>query len=136
MSKSQKRKKTFRHASSFDDAENLLFQQNFIAWKSSTQADDYGDSEAAFIRYATIGKGLPKLRKKRRIVGRHKLPAEQLLLQLKAEVNRVGNNINQIAYQLNAGGNPSTKQIQSALTDWNAVAQSINQQLGIDPNKP
>lgn len=135
MSKSQKRKKKWRYSANFDQDEALIFKQNIAAWETSTQASNYGDSIAAYIRYSTIGAGAPKLRK-RRSANRHLLPAEKLLLQLKAEVNRVGNNINQIAHQMNMGNAPPSPQVQKALSEWQAVSQAINTHLGIDPNNP
>lgn len=132
MAGSQKRNRNFRHVGHFNSQEQDLFLKKYAAWQGSAQAAQYGGSVSAYLRYATIGAGAQKLRK-RRSISRYQLPAEKALLQLKAEVNRVGNNFNQIAYQYNIGNNPAPAYIQQALSDWQAITKAINAHLGINP---
>jgi hypothetical protein len=54
---SQKRKVTKRRVCYFDDHDNALFEQAYADYRRSAAAGKYGDSEGAFIRYMTIGKG-------------------------------------------------------------------------------
>jgi len=129
---SQKRERKFRHVGHFNQDEQDIFDLKYATWKQSNEAVQFGESISAFIRYSTIGAGAQKVRK-RRVANRYKLPSEKALLQLKAELNRVGNNINQIAHHMNMGTAPPPAYISQAMSDWHRLSKAINRHLDINP---
>jgi hypothetical protein len=105
---SQKRKVAKRRVCYFDDHDNALFERAYAEYQRSKAAIKYGDSEGAFIRYMTIGKGARPLPKDKQRTGPRFNPdlsyeLASLLGQIMTELMRIGNNLNQIARHLNAG---------------------------------
>lgn len=131
MAGSQKRERCHPAVGHFNKEEKALLDSRIADWKDSNEALQYGDSVSAFIRYSTIGEGAQKLRK-RRISNRYKLPEEKMLLQIKAELNKSGNNLNQIAKKINSGRDPKSHLIVGALREWQAVSKKLNKLLGVE----
>lgn len=126
---SQKRQRTFRHVGVYDEGENARFVTAYEEWKGSDQARKHGDSEAAFIRYMTIGGGARQVRKGRQ--RKFHLPAEIDLARLLSQHNQIGNNLNQIARSLNRGREPMFDWIETALKEHRRACLIIAQALGI-----
>jgi len=76
--------------------------------KVDTLAMERGLAVSAFMRAAALGDAGPRARRR--------LPVDQKLLRkLLGEFGRVGNNLNQIAHRLNAGGKVSSAELNAAL---------------------
>jgi hypothetical protein len=103
--------------------------QSLIRWTDeeftsiTDKADKSGLAVAAFMRAA--GLGSPGPRAQRRPPADHKA-----LRQLLGQAGRIGNNINQIARALNAGGNPNLPEVHKALRDINDIRNGILDALG------
>jgi hypothetical protein len=92
------------------------------AAKFDAKAEPYGGA-SAFIRYIALDKPLP----------RSKVEV-QLLSKVLAELGKIGSNINQIAYHLNAGrpGDVMEGSIEAALTELLEWRTALMQSLGYE----
>lgn len=87
------------------------------------RARNAGLSTAAYLRACALGDKGPR--------AKPAPPVNRALLGLTlAELKRVGNNLNQIAHHLNAGGHPENRHIADAHADLSACLQSILKALG------
>jgi hypothetical protein len=93
------------------------------------RADAAGYSPAAICLHVLLDTPLPKRR--RPIVN------EKLLMQVFGELGKIGSNINQIAYHLNAGrpGDVTEGSIESALRDLDQWRTAIMQAVGAERNR-
>lgn len=88
------------------------------------RADRAGLASAAFIRAAVLGDAGPRARRRR--------PVEHTtLVQLLAALNRVGNNLNQLARNSNLG--LDVPELRDALQQYRAVIDAIYDTLGMEP---
>lgn len=120
--KSQKRQR--RH-----QVKTNLLDDEFNAVAS--KADAAGLSMGAFLRAAMLGNPGPRAQRR--------LPGDaQLLRQVLGHLGRVGNNLNQIAYNLNAGENPYTQmpELADALRDYQRMRDALYEALGKEPHSP
>lgn len=90
------------------------------------RADRAGLASAAFIRAAVLGDAGPRARRRR--------PVEHTaLVQLLAALNRVGNNLNQLARNSNLGLDIDVPDLRDALQQYRAVIDVIYDTLGMEP---
>lgn len=90
------------------------------------RADRAGMPSAAFIRAAVLGDAGPRARRRR--------PVEHTtLVQLLAAINRVGNNLNQLARNSNLGLDIDVPELRDALQQYRAVIDAIYDSLGMEP---
>jgi len=97
----------------------------------ATKADEAGLSIAAYFRAAALGDAGPRAQRR--------LPADhRLLRQILGHLGRVGNNLNQIARQLNSGEEPHTQmpELHEALNDYMRLRDTIFEALGKTPSQP
>lgn len=97
---------------------------NAIAAKASAA----GMTTAAYARATMLGDAGPRAQRR--------LPADaQLLRQVLGQLGRVGNNLNQIAYHLNADEAIHTQvpELREALHDYNRMREAIYAALGKKP---
>ena len=89
-------------------------------------ADRAGMASAAFMRALALGDAGPRARRRR--------PVEhQALVQALATLNRVGNNLNQIARNTNRGMDIDVPQLRDALHQYHQVIAAIYEALGMEP---
>ena len=90
------------------------------------RADRAGMASAAFMRALALGDAGPRARRRR--------PVEhQALVQALATLNRVGNNLNQIARNTNRGMDIDVPQLRDALHQYHQVIAVIYEALGMEP---
>lgn len=90
------------------------------------RADRAGMASAAFMRALALGDAGPRARRRR--------PVEhQALVQALAALNRVGNNLNQIARNTNRGMDIDVPQLRDALHQYHQVIAAIYEALGMEP---
>ena len=90
------------------------------------RADRAGMASAAFMRALALGDAGPRARRRR--------PVEhQALVQALASLNRVGNNLNQIARNTNRGMDIDVPQLRDALHQYHQVIAAIYEALGMEP---
>ena len=88
------------------------------------RADRAGMASAAFMRALALGDAGPRARRRR--------PVEhQALVQALASLNRVGNNLNQIARNTNRGMDIDVPQLRDALLQYHQVIAAIYEALGM-----
>jgi hypothetical protein len=131
---SQKRQRQHRHVMHTDDAEEARFQAKFADWRASKAAVKHGDSEAAFIRYMTIGEGARPLPKAKQRTGPRFNPdltyeLASMLGRIMTELMRIGGNMNQIAHHLNAGRGVSPDYVQTIHEEMREALQAIRRAL-------
>lgn len=90
---------------------------------AKSRASSAGLSAAAYLRACALGDSGP--RSKRAPPVNRELMATAL-----ADLNRVGNNLNQIAHHLNTGGHPDRAKMADARAELIACLQIILQALG------
>ena len=90
------------------------------------RADRAGMASAAFMRALALGDAGPRARRRRPI-------EHQALVQALATLNRVGNNLNQIARNTNRGMDIDVPQLRDALHQYHAVIAAIYEALGMEP---
>ena len=114
--RSENRKRTVLRPARFTPEEAARFD---------AKAKPYGGA-SAFIRYIALEKPLP----------RSKVEV-QLLSRVLAELGKIGSNINQIAYHLNAGrpGDRVEAGIEEALRDLSELRIVCLQALGKEPHR-
>jgi len=116
--RSENRKRTVLRPARFTPEEAARFD---------AKAKPYGGA-SAFIRYIALEKPLP----------RSKVEV-QLLSRVLAELGKIGSNINQIAYHLNAGRPGDVKEgiIEESLRELLEWRMALMQSLGLErPRKP
>jgi len=116
--RSENRKRTVLRPARFTPEEAARFD---------ARAKPYGGA-SAFIRYIALEKPLP----------RSKVEV-QLLSRVLAELGKIGSNINQIAYHLNAGRPGDVKEgiIEESLRELLEWRMALMQSLGLErPRKP
>ena len=89
------------------------------------RADRAGMASAAFMRALALGDAGPRARRRRPI-------EHQALVQALAALNRVGNNLNQIARNTNRGMDIDVPQLRDALHQYHAVIAAIYEALGME----
>lgn len=90
------------------------------------RASRAGLAVGAFARAAGLDEAGPRARLRR--------PVEhQALVQLIAALNRVGNNLNQIARNTNVGLDIDVPQLRDALHQYHQVIDAIYEALGMEP---
>ena len=90
------------------------------------RADRAGMASAAFMRALALGDAGPRARRRRPI-------EHQALVQALATLNRVGNNLNQIARNTNRGMDIDVPQLRDALHQYHQVIAAIYEALGMEP---
>ena len=90
------------------------------------RADRAGMASAAFMRALALGDAGPRARRRRPI-------EHQALVQALAGLNRVGNNLNQIARNTNRGMDIDVPQLRDALHQYHQVIAVIYEALGMEP---
>lgn len=90
------------------------------------RADRAGMASAAFMRALALGDAGPRARRRRPV--EHKA-----LVQALAALNRVGNNLNQIARNTNRGMDIDVPQLRDALHQYHQVIAAIYEALGMEP---
>lgn len=99
-----------------DEAERELLE---------ARAGDSGLSLSAYLRACALGDAGPR--------ARHKAPVNrELLARTNADLNRVGNNLNQIAHRLNSGGDPLPAIMESAAAELRQTLAVLRRALGHD----
>lgn len=93
----------------------------------SAKADNAGMTPAAFFRLAALGS--PGPRAQRRPPADHKA-----LREILGHCGRIGNNLNQIAYQLNKRGKPAIPQLLSELKSYKKIRTAIYTALNMNPS--
>jgi hypothetical protein len=92
----------------------------------AAKANQAGFTPPAYIRAAVLGDAGPRAQRR--------LPADaQALRQILGHLGRVGNNINQIAYQLNTGGPADLPELRLALKEYTGIRNAIYKALGLEP---
>lgn len=92
----------------------------------AARAERAGMASAAFMRALALGDAGPRARRRR--------PVEhQALIQTLAALNRVGNNLNQIARNTNLGIDIGVPELRDALQQYHAVIAAIYDALGMEP---
>lgn len=93
----------------------------------SAKADAAGMTPAAFFRLAALGS--PGARAQRRPPADHKA-----LREILGHCGRIGNNLNQIAYQLNKRGKPNIPMLTSELKSYKKIRFAIYTALNMNPS--
>ena len=93
----------------------------------SAKADNAGMTPAAFFRLAALG--TPGPRSQRRPPADHKA-----LREILGHCGRIGNNLNQIAYQMNKRGNPDIPELLSELKSYKKIRAAIYTALNMNPS--
>lgn len=94
----------------------------------AAKADRAGLTKGAFARAAMLGTPGPRARRRP--------PADhRTLRQLLGHCGRIGNNVNQIARQLNAGGRANVPELREALRAYLDIRTAIFQALGMTAPK-
>jgi hypothetical protein len=92
----------------------------------AAKADAAGMTRAAWSRTVMLGDPGPR--------SQRRMPSDaQTLRQILGHLGRIGNNINQIAYQLNIGGPVDLPELRLALKEYAALRNAIYQALGLEP---
>ena len=127
----QTRRRTHQAIGVYDEPEWVRFQVQLERYRGSAAADQYGDSVAAFMRWQTIGPGARKLPPRRT---HPDLPPDVVaqIGSLMTELMRQGNNLNQIAKQLNAGGEISADVVYAALSEHRETLRGLRCLVGIE----
>ena len=97
----------------------------------SSKANDAGLTRGAWSRRVMLGDSGPR--------SQRRMPADnRTLRQILGHLGRVGNNLNQIAYQLNTGGPADLPELRLALKEYAGIRNAIYKALGLDtaPEKP
>ena len=92
------------------------------------RADRAGLASAAFLRAVALDDAGPRARRRRPIEHR-------TLIQTLAALNRVGNNLNQLARNTNRGRDIGVPELCEALQEYHAVVAAIYDTLGMEPNR-
>jgi hypothetical protein len=92
----------------------------------AARADRAGMASAAFMRALALGDAGPRARRRRPVEHR-------ALVQTLAALNRVGNNLNQLARNTNLGIDIDVPQLRDALHQYHAVTAAIYEALGMEP---
>ena len=92
----------------------------------SAKADNAGMTPAAFFRQAALG--TPGPRAQRRPPADHKA-----LREILGHCGRIGNNLNQIAYQLNKRGKSNIPLLVSELKSYKKIRAAIYTALNMNP---
>jgi Bacterial mobilisation protein (MobC) len=98
---------------------------------AAANAAQSGLSTAAYARAAMLGNAGPR--------SKSRLPVDaQILRQVLAQHGRYGNNLNQIAYILNAEGSHKVldADLRAALREWGEIRDTILSALGRTPHAP
>jgi hypothetical protein len=97
---------------------------------AAAKASAAGMSFGAYVRAAATGDAGPRAQRR--------MPVDaELLRRLLGEHGRVGNNMNQIAFALNAHGERGLEaDFRAALDDWGHIRDLMLQALGKDPRPP
>ena len=100
-----------------------LTEQEFA--EISSKADKAGMASAAFLRAAALGNPGPRARRRP--------PADHVALrQILGHCGRIGNNLNQIAKHLHAGGALDVPELRAALNAYRAIRMTILTALGMN----
>jgi hypothetical protein len=110
-------------------------KQSKIRWldnefnTAAAKAKASGLSFSAYVRAAATGSAGPRAQRA--------LPVDaELLREVLAQHGRIGNNLNQIAYQLNARADSAgAVQYEEALNEWAVLRRYMLQALGHDPDE-
>lgn len=113
---SETRQRRHVKRSRYDDAELAAFEE---------RARASGLDDGAYIRSCTLGDAGPRARKRTPV-------DRELLARTNADLNRVGNNLNQIAHALNAGGSVILSEIAATSRELLATLSDIRRALGYD----
>ena len=119
---------TSRRKSETRQRTETLFARVTPDEKSAIQAraDRAGLASAAFLRAVALGEAGPRARRRP--------PVDHVVIrQLLGELNRVGNNINQIARSLNSGEDLDMPELREALACYTKVADAIYVALNKEP---
>lgn len=119
---------TSRRKSETRQRTETLFARVTPDEKSAIQAraDRAGLASAAFLRAIALGEAGPRARRRP--------PVDHVVIrQLLGELNRVGNNINQIARSLNSGEDLNIPELREALAAYVKVADAIYVALNKEP---
>lgn len=92
----------------------------------AARADRAGMASAAFMRALALGDAGPRAHRRRPVEHR-------ALIQTLAALNRVGNNLNQIARNSNLGIDIGVPELRDALHQYHAVVAAIYDALGMEP---
>lgn len=93
----------------------------------AAKADAAGMTRAAYSRTVLLGDAGPR--------SQRRMPADaEALRQILGHLGRVGNNINQIAYNLNTGDPCNLPELRSALNDYASIRNAIYEALGLEPS--
>ena len=130
MSTSRKRKATFSHKTYLSAYEEIRFQQALDTYRQSVQAREHGDSESAFIKYATLGDSARAVPLRKSPRPKTDLPAVKELIRLQTALARTGNNLNQIARMLHVGRRPAPKWLAVVMSEHRRACLAIRQALG------
>jgi hypothetical protein len=103
-----------------------LTEQEFA--KVAGKADKAGMASAAFFRAAALGDPGPRAQRRP--------PADHVALrQILGHCGRIGNNLNQIAKHLNAGGQINIPELKEALAAYLVIRNAILVALGMTTTK-
>lgn len=91
----------------------------------AARADRAGMASAAFMRALALGDAGPRAHRRRPVEHR-------ALIQTLAALNRVGNNLNQIARNSNLGIDIDVPELRDALHQYHAVVAAIYDALGME----
>ena len=133
----QTRQRCNRRTGHFNDNENALFDEAFARYRQSVAASRYGESESAFIRWATIGAGAKKMPRRRP----YRRPAVNLNPSLvnillakfgaiETNLAKIGGHTNQIAYVHNAAKPRTLISSASGRTNEQACSAICDNQKG------
>lgn len=93
----------------------------------AAKADAAGMTRAAWSRTVMLGDAGPR--------SQRRIPSDaQTLRQILGHLGRVGNNLNQIAYQLNTGGPADLPELRLALKEYTGIRNAIYSALGLEPS--
>jgi hypothetical protein len=94
----------------------------------AAKADAAGMTRAAYSRTVLLGDAGPR--------SQRRMPADaQALRQILGQLGSVGNNINQIAYNLNLRARaPDIPELREALKDYARIRNAIYEALGLEPS--
>ena len=92
----------------------------------AAKANAAGMTRAAWSRTVMLGEPGPRAQRR--------IPADaRTLRQILGHLGKVGNNLNQIAYQLNTGGPADLPELRLALKEYAGIRNAIYKALGLDP---
>jgi hypothetical protein len=90
----------------------------------AAKADNAGMTRAAWSRNVMLGAAGPRAQ-------RRPHPDKKLLIQILGQIGRVGGNINQIARNLNEGGQPQIPELKQAIKAYMDIRNAIYEALGM-----